>query len=678
MPRAVRLSIIAAGIPIVLLGWMSVVFAMDHAADEGEVLGRVTIGEVRLAGLSRAEAITAVKSVEAVLGAEPIPVTIEGTEFTLLPSQVGFDLDEEALVDEALSQGRGGGFLSELKWWLTNLVGGDTHTLALQGTYNRDALLGLLQLWESAAIDDPPLEGGITIQGNVVVPVYPKEGTGLDYEATADLIEAEVLGDRHPVVAVTEFRNPALTTADIDHAVSRAEEMVSQTVTLTKIIPDITLEIPPNVLRESIASRVVADENGRPRLDLFFQIGPLVQYLNPIRAEVETPPVNAQVVIRPDDVPIILEGSNGVLVDDPELPDAVLSAATSVTRAGPLPVRDGAEPELTTADAEALGIRELLYTATTYYLCCGDYKNLNRINNIHRIADEVNGAIIMPGQDWSLNDYVGPRTEEDGYRPAGAVVYGVVSCCDHPANMGGGTSQFATTLYNAAFWAGLGDVSHSPHSIYFTRYPMVREATLGWPEPDVVIRNTRSHAVYIKTEYTDTSITVKIFGDSEGWTVESTTSGRYNPVEPSPDAIYWEADPTMTPDDPPRVTSTGTAGFTADTTRTITFADGTTKVQKWVWTYDPVPIRQSVHPCKLYPSHPDYQTPCPVKVPNVLNLAAADAQAAITGAGLGYSVGDPVPASEGDGTVYSQSVNPGTWVPPGTNVTVHLRQVAAP
>src|SRR3990172_2284456 len=300
MPRAVRLSIIAAGIPIVLLGWMSVVFAMDHAADEGEVLGRVTIGEVRLAGLTRAEAVIAVKSVEASLGSEPISVTIEGTEFTLLPSQVGFDLDEEALVDEALAQGRGGGFLSELKWWLTNLVGGDTRTLALQGTYNRDALLGLLQLWESAAIDDPPLEGGLTIQGSAVVPVYPKEGTGLDVEATADLIEAEVLGDRRPVVAITEFRNPALTTADIDHAVSRAEEMVSQTVTLTKIIPDITLLIPSNVLRESIASRVVTDENGRPRLDLFFQIGPLVQHLNPIRAEIETAPINAQVVIRPD------------------------------------------------------------------------------------------------------------------------------------------------------------------------------------------------------------------------------------------------------------------------------------------------------------------------------------------------------------------------------------------
>ena len=124
--------------------------------------------------------------------------------------------------------------------------------------------------------------------------------------------------------------------------------------------------------------------------------------------------------------------------DDGLLPAAVMSAARSVTRTAPLPVRDGAPPEFTTADAEGLGIRTLLYTATTFYSCCGDFKNLNRINNIHRMADEVNGAIVMPDQVFSLNEYVGKRTVEDGYRPAGAVVGQIVYCCDHPANIGGG------------------------------------------------------------------------------------------------------------------------------------------------------------------------------------------------------------------------------------------------
>ena len=155
MPRAVRISIIAAAVPIVLWGWIGVVFAMDRAADGGEVLARIAIGGVELGGLDESEAVAAVKSVEAALGAEPILVTIEGSEFTLLPSDIGFDLDEQTLVDDALSQGRSGGFLSEMKWWLGHLTGGEARELQVQGTYNRDALLGLLTLWESQAIVDP-------------------------------------------------------------------------------------------------------------------------------------------------------------------------------------------------------------------------------------------------------------------------------------------------------------------------------------------------------------------------------------------------------------------------------------------------------------------------------------------------------------------------------------------
>lgn len=672
MPRAVRISIIAAAVPIVLWGWIGVVFAMDRAADGGEVLARIAIGGVELGGLDESEAVAAVKSVEAALGAEPILVTIEGSEFTLLPSDIGFDLDEQTLVDDALSQGRSGGFLSEMKWWLGHLTGGEARELQVQGTYNRDALIGLLTLWESQAIVDPPLEGGMTIQGADVVPIYPKEGTGLDFEATADLIEAEVLGDRNPVVAITEFRTPTMTDADIDQAVNRAEDLIDEPITLAKILPQISLEIPTDILRQSISSRIVTDADGVPAFELFFQIGPIVQFLNPIRDHIETAPIDARVVIRPDDVPIILPGSNGVRVDDGLLPAAVMSAARSVTRTAPLPVRDGAPPEFTTADAEGLGIRTLLYTATTFYSCCGDFKNLNRINNIHRMADEVNGAIVMPDQVFSLNEYVGKRTVEDGYRPAGAVVGQIVYCCDHPANIGGGVSQFTTTLYNAIWWTGLEDVRHTPHTLYFTRYPMVREATLGYPTPDLQFRNDTPNAIYIKTEYTDSSITVKIFGDTGGIIVEGITSERRNFTDPTE---YFDPDPALNPGTQ-ELRDDGTPGFTADVTRIITYPDGTKKTQKWTWIYDAFPIRIAIHPCELPEDHPQYDPiPCPVQVPgNLGGMTAGQAEAAIESIGLVYAEGEPYPVNQQElvGTVRAHDPGPGTWVAIGGIVTVRL------
>ena len=677
MPRSLRIAIISAAAPLVLFAWISVVFAMDRAADSGEILGKVTIGGIDLAGLPATEARSAIVQAEARLGNEPITVTIEEKQFTLLPYAVGYDLDEQAVVDEALQIGRRGAFPRQMGWWLGHLAGGSPDVLPLPATYNRDSLMAILHSWEAQAIGDPPTEGGIKVDGGQIVPIYPASGTGLDYEATADLIGASLLGNHQPVTAVTEFRVPVLTDTDVDRAVTKARTLIDQPVTLAKILPETSVTFPPEVLAASITSHISGPADD-PQIDLFFQIGPLVQFINPIRATIEKDPVDAQVVIRPDDIPLVLPGANGVIIDDGALPDAVWAAANSVTRTAPLPVRDGNPPAFTTEDAQALGIKNLLYTATTFYSCCGDEKNLNRINNIHRIADEVNGAIVLPGEEFDLNAYVGQRTEEDGYKRAGAIIGAIVYCCDDAANIGGGTSQFTTTLYNAIYWSGLEDVTHRPHSLWFSRYPMVREATLGWPTPNLVFRNDTAAAVYIKTEYTNDSITVKFFGDNGGITVTSETSPQTNFSEPGE---YLLPDDTLHPGDKELVDE-GKPGFTASVTRTITYPDGHTKVQTWTWRYDPFPVTYAVHPCELPEDHRDYDPDikCPVQVPYVGGMNYQQAKTALEAVGLqiaeghGFVVSDPADVD----TVRAQDPGPGEWVDPNTIVTVQMGVLAAP
>ncbi|OFW67380.1 MAG: hypothetical protein A2Z12_06685 [Actinobacteria bacterium RBG_16_68_21] len=671
MTRPVRIALLAAAVPFVLFAWIGVVFAMDRAGDAGEILGRVSLGDIDLGGMSAAEARSTLVGMETRLGSEPITVTVENIEFSLRPYDVGFAIDEQTVVADALRIGRDGGVPRQAVWWLGHLTGGSTRALPLPATYNRNALILLLRSWEHQAIVDPPTEGGIRLEGGQIVPVYPAPGTGMDFEATADLIEASILGDHQPVTAVTEYRVPVLTETDVDRAVTRARSLVSDPVTLAKILPETSVTFPPEVLAASLATRILGPADD-PQIDLFFQIGPLVQYLNPIRSSVERDPVDAQVVIRPDDVPLVLPGSNGIVVDDGSLPDAVWAAANSVTRTAPLPVRDGVAPSYTTEDAEALGIKELLYTATTYYPCCGDVKNLNRINNIHRIADEVNGAIVPAGEEFDLNAYVGQRTEEDGYKRAGAIIGPIVYCCDDAANIGGGTSQFTTTFYNAVYWSGLEDVSHRPHSLWFSRYPMVREATLGWPTPNLIFRNNTAAAIYIKTEYTNDSVTVKIYGDNGGITVTSETSPQTNFTEPGE---YLLPDPELHPGDKELVEE-GKPGFTASVTRTITYPDGHTETQTWDWRYDPFPTTYGVHPCELPEDHRDYDPniECPVQVPYLGGMTYDQAKAAVEAAGLriaqgeGFEIGDPALV----GTVRAQNPTPDSWVDPNTTVTVRL------
>lgn len=150
---------------------------------------------------------------------------------------------------------------------------------------------------------------------------------------------------------------------------------------------------------------------------------------------------------------------------------------------------------------------------TTFHACCQP-----RVHNIQTMAREVDGLVVQPGERFDLNERIGPRTEEKGYVPAPILLDGEGYCCDHPLNIGGGTSQFGTTIYAAIFFGGYDEVDHKPHSRYIDRYPLGVEATLGYPNPNVVFINDSEFPVTIRTRYTSTSITVELWGNNHGRT----------------------------------------------------------------------------------------------------------------------------------------------------------------
>jgi vancomycin resistance protein YoaR len=124
-----------------------------------------------------------------------------------------------------------------------------------------------------------------------------------------------------------------------------------------------------------------------------------------------------------------------------------------------------------------------------------------------------------------VNDHVGPRTVEKGFVPGGAIMDG-----EFVDQIGGGVSQFATTLYNAAYFGGYELVDYRAHSYYISRYPRGREATLNYPTIDLVVRNSSPYGMLIEATTTDDSVTVTIWGTD--WVeVESVTGQPFN-VQP--------------------------------------------------------------------------------------------------------------------------------------------------
>jgi vancomycin resistance protein YoaR len=142
------------------------------------------------------------------------------------------------------------------------------------------------------------------------------------------------------------------------------------------------------------------------------------------------------------------------------------------------------------------------------------------VQNIHTIADIVKGAVVLPGETFSLNGYVGARDRGRGFVEAPMILDGRFV----PA-VGGGVSQFATTMFNAVFFGGFQDVYHKPHSYWISRYPAGREATVSSPAPDLKWRNDSPYGVLITTSYTAKSVTVT-FWSTKRYDIESVSGSR--------------------------------------------------------------------------------------------------------------------------------------------------------
>jgi vancomycin resistance protein YoaR len=204
-----------------------------------------------------------------------------------------------------------------------------------------------------------------------------------------------------------------------------------------------------------------------------------------------------------------IDGSMCCAVDTP---DRLIAAVDGGTGTATISL-EVTKPGLTTEAATALGIvgpvgtttiwknQPQVNSFTTYY-----DPGQPRVSNIHRIADIIRGTIVRPGQTFSINTIVGQRTVDKGFVIAGAIANG-----EHDNEVGGGVSQFATTMFNAAFFDGLPFKEYQAHSEHFDRYPFGREATMGFEHPDLQWVNNTPYGIMVWTSYTDTSITVTLY-----------------------------------------------------------------------------------------------------------------------------------------------------------------------
>ncbi|MGH8915615.1 MAG: VanW family protein [Acidimicrobiia bacterium] len=603
---------VALGAALVLL---LAAYGLTRFASRGEVMGRVEVSGTQIGGLDEEQALTALVVVEQDYLGRPALFNIEGKVVSLPPPEAGLDIDEQAITDAGLAIGRGGNVVSEFSWWLTHIF--STVHIPVRGSIDHAAVEEIFDMWDTEVIALPASPGGVALEDGQPVPVYPKVGTGVDRPAAAVVVEAALLAlEPHRSTIPTITVVPKLTDADVDRAVAQAETMLSGPIQLSH--EDTVAVFTVEQLTRAFRSETLIEDEAR--IVHSFDTETIDAYLDEIRDQVEAEPVDAQFDIEGDGISIV-PGLSGTRIDAVETAVRLADAGRTLERVGQLPLVEGAEPETTTEYLEGLNIQHLVSQFTTYHDCCQD-----RVVNIHTISDAVDGTILLSGETFSLNDHVGERTADKGYLPAGTIVAGELE-----DTVGGGVSQFTTTLYNAVFWGGYEDIEHKPHSYYYSRYPEGVEATLNWRNPDLKFRNNTDNGILIDTRYTDTSITIRIFGSNDGRTLKGEQSGGesrvWADVEGGPNALHvknsvsdryaltdppaprYEPNPELAVDEQNQ-TQTEAGGWSATVTRLILLGgdpDQVVEEQEWVVRYAPRFAVFEVHPCQV----PETSVACP-------------------------------------------------------------------
>lgn len=548
--RGVSTGKILLGVLLGVLAVLLAIYLADLAMNRGNVPRGTAVGGVEIGGMSQDEATAKLEAELGETASNPVTVKAATQSSQLVPAESGLGIDWEATVASAGEESANP---------FTRLAGlFRTREVDIVSTVNEAALTPQLER-VAGELHLDPADGAIAIEGGEAKVTEPVPGQEVD---KTELFERVTTGWLNPDGVEVEPREiePAIGDQAIKEALdgpvkaalSRAltlhgrdgvdgviaQERIGEVVQFPnvdgKIAPEVNVESAQGILGEQLAATETQMKNARV-----------------LPGGGVEPSVDGSII----DWEAAMDGFDERLIGSAERTwDAQYKARPA---------------DFTTEEAQRATFDQVVGSFTT-----GGYRGASG-TNIATVARVVNGAIVNPGETFSLNGYTGARGAAQGY------VESVIIENGRPGKaVGGGISQFATTLYNAAYFAGMTDVASTPHSYYISRYPAGREATVYEGAIDLQFRNDSPHPVKISTSVGGGEVTVSLMG-TKTVEVESINGGRWAYTSPKP--------VTVTSGD--CIPSGGAQGFTTSDTRIVRDLSGNEISRNTSTTvYDPQPI----------------------------------------------------------------------------------------
>ena len=482
-----------AAVAVVAVGVIVAVWAVDAAASRGKVVRNVSLAGTSIAGMRPAGVDRAVAELAGRYREADIDVEAPDGGFHATAPELGLSVVEPATAADAMRVGRTGSVPSRVWGWATSFLGDRKAPVRI----NVDQKAMARVVAERDPKRTPPVEPSVMVKDDKVVAKPGEPGRGIS--APSVLAALEKAGPKGLPLRISVARAtvpPRFSIDDAQRLAARAEELSAGGLPVTA--GPATATVPPSVVRGWFKTEATEQE-----LKLTVDASDAPDALGELFPKPTVAPVDAGFTVSGGKVSITPSKSGSGCCS----PGAVAAIQSSLLTRGAsdppvsLPLKTVA-PNRDEDAARKLGVNEQIGTFTTNH-AGGE----PRVQNIHRIADIIRGAVIAPGATFSVNDFVGPRTTAKGFVDAPIIDEHYKFTSD----VGGGISQFATTIFNAAFFGGLDIPSYYMHGIYISRYPYGRESTISYPSPDVRIRNNTPYGVLIWPTYTETSITVTLY-----------------------------------------------------------------------------------------------------------------------------------------------------------------------
>ncbi len=480
---------IVAGLLAALTG---VVVGLAFAGSPERLAGGVRIAGVDVGGLTpgaaRARLERRAKAVENV----PIDFRAAGHSWRLSSEQLGIRADWHAAVEAVRRQGQGFGPVRGFRRLDLRFFGADV----APPTQVEDSALRYVLDRIGRTVDIPRHESAIVLEGRTPRIVAGRKGRVLDrHVATTTIVRALAGFGRGHVELPVGVDAPQVAPGDLQVAAAQVRTALSAPVRLTlgKTAWRLTPRRTARMLELPSGGR--ADLRiGGPGADRWF--GALAR-------SVDRQPIDADFAVSSRGIAVVPDRP-GYSLDVPKSADALLRAvlvSEPTVRTARL-TAIAKRAKRTTEDARMMHITGLVSSYTTIY-----GGEANRIHNVQLVAHLVDRHVIAPGEIFSFNSTTGERTAAKGFREAPVIINGELK-----TGLGGGVCQVSTTVFNAAYEAGLPITARTNHALYISHYPQGRDATVNYPDTDLKFINDTGHWLLLRTWVGSSSLTVALYG----------------------------------------------------------------------------------------------------------------------------------------------------------------------